>query len=166
MRIIKTYETYEDDLLQKQLNKNLVTYSSNRSSLNVLRDLLKKGADPNCDDYNGLSPLHYACVNHFDKAVELLVEYGADVNKKSADGLTPFTLLTRFFLDYSYHKHEKSFKKIIDILIKNGANIDDKIENKYFDDYVNRNLVEYIIDTYPEKYEELLMIKKIDKYNL
>lgn len=49
----------------------------------AVRHLIRKGADVNCP---GLYPLHATC---YVDVLKILVEAGADVQRKSADGLTP-----------------------------------------------------------------------------
>ncbi len=54
-----------------------------------VKELLKKGANPNTKDIDGQTPLHMAASGgHFD-VVKLLLEHGADPNVQDKDGATP-----------------------------------------------------------------------------
>ena len=63
--------------------------------------------------YNGMSPLHVACIRNHIKVIELLLEYKADVNARSNFGETPFHYACR-----------NGSVKLVSILIKAGANLD------------------------------------------
>lgn len=45
--------------------------------INITRELLTNGADPNLGDSMGCRPLHQACMSGLGEAVKLLLEYGA-----------------------------------------------------------------------------------------
>ncbi|KIO01817.1 hypothetical protein M404DRAFT_1002774 [Pisolithus tinctorius Marx 270] len=51
--------------------------------------LLKHGANPNLKDDVGLSPLHWAVVRGNRAILRRLVEIGADIHAKDAEGRTP-----------------------------------------------------------------------------
>lgn len=51
--------------------------------------MLKKGADPNAQDDNGFSPLHFAAQESLPEAARLLIGAGADPNIKDSFGNTP-----------------------------------------------------------------------------
>lgn len=62
-----------------------------RKNLNSARAALQAGANPNCRESEakgGSSPLWYAGINGQLELVELLHEYGADINDQAADGET------------------------------------------------------------------------------
>ena len=51
--------------------------------------LLKQGADPNAQDDNGFSPLHFAAQEALPEAARLLLDAGAAPNIKDFFGNTP-----------------------------------------------------------------------------
>ncbi len=64
-----------------------------------VKDLLKKGVDPNNDYYNqvhsGWTPLHAACAKNRCSTVELLAKWGANTEAKDRDGDTPILCANR-----------------------------------------------------------------------
>ncbi|KAL1130894.1 hypothetical protein AAG570_012135 [Ranatra chinensis] len=77
----------------------------------VLR-LLKKGADIDTTNVDGLSALHQACIDDNLDMVEFLVEHGADVNKGDNEGWTPL-----------HATASCGFMSIAKYLIEHGANV-------------------------------------------
>ncbi|CAH1389676.1 unnamed protein product [Nezara viridula] len=77
----------------------------------ILR-LLKKGADIDTHDVDGLSALHQACIDDNLELVEFLVENGADVNKGDNEGWTPL-----------HATASCGFLSIARYLIEKGANV-------------------------------------------
>ena len=56
--------------------------------MGVARLLLEKGADPNCVDRNGSTPLSYAIGKRHSNLIEMvqvLLDYGADLDYKRKD---------------------------------------------------------------------------------
>lgn len=76
-----------------------------------MRTLLHAGADANCENGRGITPLYIAIVSERIHAIELLLEYGANVNHITYDGYTPLTMAIR---------HGKT---IIEIHIRHGAEV-------------------------------------------
>ncbi len=58
-----------------------------------MKELLKKGVDPNSDYYNQVhsawTPLHAASSKNRCNTVELLAKWGADIEARDCDGDTP-----------------------------------------------------------------------------
>jgi ankyrin repeat protein len=51
--------------------------------------LLKRGADPNAQDDNGFSPLHFAAQESLPEATRFLLDAGANPNIEDSFGITP-----------------------------------------------------------------------------
>ena len=58
-------------------------------SLESIRNLLKAGFDPNAEDRDGFTPLHYAVRWKQMGALELLLNANANPNHSSKTGVTP-----------------------------------------------------------------------------
>jgi ankyrin repeat protein len=56
--------------------------------------LIRAGADPNCCDKRGVTPLHRAVRTRCAAAVRALLEQGADPRQRNRNGSTPLTLAT------------------------------------------------------------------------
>jgi ankyrin repeat protein len=57
-----------------------------------VKELLKKGADPNTQNKDGNTPLHWAAYKGHVNVVRLLLVHGADPTVKDKDGRTPLDL--------------------------------------------------------------------------
>jgi hypothetical protein len=159
---IKTYKKFNIDVL----NHELLHYSDNVSSLNKMRELLNNGANPNCRNGISLTPLHIACSSIFYSGIKLLIENGADVNLTTEKNVTPFYSLISRISNYQYSKQNNVINKIIDILIENGADLSIMPIDRDWIEYAPSEFVEYVKTVHPEEYNEYLMKKNANKYNL
>ncbi|XP_023285053.1 ankyrin repeat domain-containing protein 61 [Seriola lalandi dorsalis] len=57
-----------------------------QDDLNCISELLDHGAEPNAENKAGITPLHEACSMGNKELVELLLRYGANINKLSQAG--------------------------------------------------------------------------------
>ena len=57
-------------------------YAASHNQLRTLEYLLSQNADPNLASNKGETPLHFASANGFDRAVQILLRAGSDVNQK------------------------------------------------------------------------------------
>lgn len=78
----------------------------------VIQALLEKEANPNKQDLDSNTPLHFCAGSGFDKSLQVLLENGADTELKDASGKTPLFLAV-------VQGHEISAK----LLLKAGAEI-------------------------------------------
>ncbi|XP_071482937.1 acyl-CoA-binding domain-containing protein 6-like [Diadema antillarum] len=67
----------------------LLHWACDRGYLDIVKLLLKCGANLNAADSDGQTPLHYACTCEHLSIVDILVKSGADVNAKDLDGCKP-----------------------------------------------------------------------------
>ena len=88
-------------------------------ALNVLYILLCNKADPNIMDKEGRSPLHHCAMSPIIDgftcvAMQMLIEFGADVNLEDHNGQTPLMLCAEL---------ERTKHRRMNILIEAGANL-------------------------------------------
>ena len=159
MKYIFELNTYQ----QQILNNELLEYSSNKSALQKIRELISKGADVNIKK-NGKTPLINATIKMFYNGVKLLIEKGADVNITNDNNESPLLILF-MFPNYTFKTHI-NIRKIIDLLINNGADMSIKnLKGKDIFDF-KPDMETDISFYFPEQYEEYLMKKNIYKFNL
>ncbi len=94
-----------------------------KNNIEILKLLLKKGADANQKFKNGeshQSALYIAVMRGHKEVVKLLIENGADVNIKVVDGKIDVPLI--------YYYVKRSDIKMIQLLINKNVNIDTKIK--------------------------------------
>lgn len=89
---------------------------------NIIAYLLEKGADVTIKDAAGNTPLHYAVMELNFEAVKCLIDLGADVNVKTDGNDSPLHLA----VDLLHQNHNPNTMKIIQFLVKHGANLDDQ----------------------------------------
>ena len=156
MRHLNTYQ-------QQILNKKLFEYSSKMSALQQMRELISKGADVNYQNKSGKTPLMEATRKQFYSGVKLLIDKHANVNTADENGYTALTIIIAMSISYNFNKYV-NFKKIIDLLIESGAKLD--VKSEILDNINYTHIVDYISDKYPEQYEEYLLKKTSEKYNI
>lgn len=92
--------------------------------LELLKAVLKTGQSPNIG-YGEKLPLHYACSLSQIPAVELLLQYGADVNSSDNIGATPIMYAIdepRSFAEDIWTRNKPV--EIVELLLKHGATVD------------------------------------------
>ncbi|XP_029887480.1 ankyrin repeat domain-containing protein 22 isoform X4 [Aquila chrysaetos chrysaetos] len=105
----------------KQGNNRIVSYLLNRNAdvnlrnkvsktkqnENLIKMLLRAGADVNATDFSGSTALHYACEMKNQAVIPLLLEAHADTSVKNQDGETPLDIARRL----QFHNIESMLKK-------------------------------------------------------
>ena len=104
-------------LLERYHNVNSSDKNGNSAlhltdSPDVLKLLIKKGADPNTENNHGFTPLHFAIGKGNTRAARVLIENNADANAADRDGTTPLHLA-----------HEPAAAQL---LIEGGADVNAK----------------------------------------
>jgi len=116
------------------LSKTVMTGSKDKyksdQAAKVIAELVSKGGDPNLADRYGRTPLDMACRRKNTVIAGVLIKAGATVDAQDGNGNTS---LKKVIMDYTgdykvSEKEKKAALAIIDLLIKNGAqiNIQDK----------------------------------------
>jgi len=90
------------------------------NNLKAVEKALKKSANINEKDYDGLTALMKASSNGYTTIAQFLIEKGANVNEKDKDGVTA---LMRAVM--------KGHIDIAQLLIEKGANVDEKDKNGF-----------------------------------
>lgn len=82
---------------------NALCYATTESSIEVMKELLKRGADPNvlCKSMED-RPLHLSALNGFTDRVELLLEAGADPQLRNSAGQTALEVANK---NYPHIRH-------------------------------------------------------------
>lgn len=126
-----------------------------------LKKLLEEGADPNIKNRSEYTPLYAALLNNKAndnntlKMLKYLVKYGADPLYKCE------YCESTFFVAIS----KKKIKTAIE-LIKLGADYKEKVNNKYFIDFLSDEQEKMIKEKLPDVYNEYLILKDMEKYNI
>merc|ERR1711881_339146 len=60
----------------------------NSGDVQAVKYMLKLGADPNSADEDGLTALHQACIDNCEEIVQLLLEYGSNVDCRDSEDWT------------------------------------------------------------------------------
>ncbi|XP_021256171.1 ankyrin repeat domain-containing protein 22 isoform X2 [Numida meleagris] len=83
-------------LLKKNADVNLRNkISKTKQNENLVKMLLRAGADVNATDFSGSTALHYACEMRNQAVIPLLLEAHADVSVKNQNGETPLDIARR-----------------------------------------------------------------------
>ncbi|XP_026667466.1 uncharacterized protein LOC113464032 [Ceratina calcarata] len=92
-----------------------LTIRRRRTDINLIKILVNSGADINCLDLHGDTPLHTAVRYRNMEAARLLIERKANVNAKSINGSTPLHLT-------AYHAFT-GMEDICRLLVERGADV-------------------------------------------
>jgi hypothetical protein len=99
-------------------------FAVNQGLISNARVLLQLKADVNrpVQDKTGLTPLMLACISGWSEMAKLLVDHGADVNAKSADGITALQICETLKKQNGEHSRpDRDFDAIINLLKQHGA---------------------------------------------
>ncbi|XP_039236172.1 ankyrin repeat domain-containing protein 22 isoform X1 [Pipra filicauda] len=85
----------------------LLMVSKTKQNENLIKMLLRAGADVNATDSSSSTALHYACEMKNQEVIPLLLEAHADTSVKNQDGETPLDIARRL----QFHNIESMLRK-------------------------------------------------------
>jgi ankyrin repeat protein len=147
--------------IDQSINSNNVTcihLSVLKQKIAILELLIEYGYDVNQCDNNKISPIDLSVLYNYYEITKLLVKKGAEINKIDRKGLSPLekasinrnTEILSILLEHGANLHmEKAFTysysrgnyDVMELLIKNGAEIYDDKEQPVFVELFNTNRV-------------------------
>lgn len=163
MKYIKKYEE-----TNVQLGLEIAVH---QNKIDLVKDAIKSGADPNIKDVFNTDLLAIAITNNNVAIVKELLNAGADPNNKDSFGNTHLIMAARDRFTrnkvrsgYNFNKYEEN---ILEELIMAGADWNLKNnEGKDFFDFLIGYFRQPLREKYPEQYKEYQMRKEEEKYNL
>ena len=90
--VIKKYDNIIDVNLENNQKETPIFLAVNKNDINIVKELVCKGADIKKRNKADMSPLMFCCKNNFQTIAEYLIKKGADVNEKNILGDTPLKL--------------------------------------------------------------------------
>ena len=90
--VIKKYDNIINVNLENKLKETPLFLAVNKNDINIVKELICKGADFKKRNKGDMSPLMLCCKNNFQNIAEYLIKKGADVNEKNILGDTPVKL--------------------------------------------------------------------------
>lgn len=121
--------------------------------LNEFGNYLKENSEYINDiNEDGYTPLTYSIEKIDYDLVKLLIDNGADVNEKDENGMSPLYMLGLTDVNSKEYENVSSkYEKIANILIKNGANINEENLLHTFAANNDIKILELLIDKSPRK---------------
>ena len=90
--VIKKYDNVINVNLENKQKETPLFLAVNKNDINIVKELVCKGADIKKRNKADMSPLMICCKNNFQNIAEFLIKKGADVNEKNILGDTPVKL--------------------------------------------------------------------------
>ena len=90
--VIKKYDNVINVNLENRQKETPLFLAVNKNDINIVKELVCKGADIKKRNKGDMSPLMICCKNNFQNIAEFLIKKGADVNEKNILGDTPVKL--------------------------------------------------------------------------
>ena len=139
---------------QKLFNDRTALHIATKNGFDkIVRQLLKKKANPNLHDNQGITPLHSATPRGYYNITQLLINHGANINITNETGNTPLHLatahgnydITQLLINNDAHVNiqdedgntplhlavSQGYYKLVQLLINNDAHIN--VQDRYGD---------------------------------
>ena len=94
-RLVKRFKK-DINLCTTTAGANLLHTAVDDGDFDIVKILLKNGADANNKCGSDVRPIHAASANGFGDIVNLLSEFGADIDSQLSDGFTPLHMAVEF----------------------------------------------------------------------
>lgn len=158
---------------EHNLNHSFLFYATIKDNYKAAKYMLENGATPNF--YCGLNrstALHYACLHHNERIVELLLKHGAKTNLTDGGGSTPMIMLVMGIMNDIGNNIRMNIKyRLITLLIENGANPYAGRFGSYnsievAEKYYGSDMYNFILDEYNwYRRRKLIMFRKVFRDN-
>jgi ankyrin repeat protein len=103
-----------------QVGRTPLMYAAAGMRIDLMEILLKAGANQNATDQQGWTAMHFAAQENWADGVRVLAEYVAAVNSQDANGNSPLSRATYFYVGK---------ENAVEVLLQLGANPD--LENNH-----------------------------------
>jgi ankyrin repeat protein len=103
---------------QVQEIRTMYSGCNEHKHLDILKELIRIGADVNPHDINGFTALHYAMLEHNEGMITVLLDHGDNPNSESRIDKTPMSILV--------YEATQSEMKCIEILIGYNGRVTNK----------------------------------------
>ena len=94
-RLVKRFKK-DINLCTTTDGRNLLHIAVNNGDFDIVKILLKNGADANKNCASDMRAIHAASARRFGDIVNLLSEFGADIDSQLSDGFTPLHMAVEF----------------------------------------------------------------------
>lgn len=113
------------NIREKENGGSLIYYAALVGNEELVKWLKEKGANIDLYDYKGYTAAHRAIIEECPKALGILIRNGANMSLKGEFGVTSLYLAAK------RNSFNNNVKEIIELLLNNGCEIDEKSQNSW-----------------------------------
>jgi ankyrin repeat protein len=131
MKFLGEQGAVQDDTFEGNLGNQMLLLAAGTGRTELVEKLIGKGADVNCTDFKGGTPLFHAAMNGHLGAARALVKAGADAKKRCQDDSSPLhaAIAKTLRIPWSWDNVPGGLsdgrigREMIELLIKAGADV-------------------------------------------